>query len=41
MDLLATFKERMNEIEEELQEKFPPIVQERYSEKTGSALRIS
>jgi len=38
-ELLATFKERMNEIEEELQEKFPPIVHERYSEKTGKRLK--
>ena len=38
-DLLATFKERMNEIEEELQEKFPPIVHERWSEKTGKRLK--
>lgn len=38
-ELLATFKERMNEIEEELQEKFPPIVTERWSEKTGKRLK--
>ena len=38
-ELLATFKERMNEIEEELQAKFPPIVHERYSEKTGKRLK--
>jgi DNA polymerase-1 len=38
-ELLATFKERMNEIEEELQEKFPPVVHERYSEKTGKRLK--
>jgi DNA polymerase I-like protein with 3'-5' exonuclease and polymerase domains len=38
-ELLATFKERMNEIEEELQEKFPPIVHERWSEKTGKRLK--
>jgi DNA polymerase-1 len=38
-DLLATFKERMNEIEEELQEKFPPIVHQRWSEKTGKRLK--
>ena len=38
-ELLATFKERMNEIEEELQEKFPPVVLERYSEKTGKRLK--
>jgi DNA polymerase I len=36
---LATFKERMNEIEEELQQKFPPIVHERWSEKTGKQLK--
>jgi DNA polymerase I-like protein with 3'-5' exonuclease and polymerase domains len=29
----------MNEIEEELQEKFPPVVHERYSEKTGKRLK--
>ena len=39
MDLLATFKERMNEIEAELQEEFPPIVHERHSEKTGKRLK--
>ncbi len=38
-ELCATFKERMNEIEEELQEKFPPIVHERWSEKTGKRLK--
>jgi len=38
-ELLATFKERMNEIEEELQAKFPPIIHERYSEKTGKRLK--
>ena len=38
-DLLATFKERMNEIEEELQEKFPPIIHQRWSEKTGKRLK--
>lgn len=38
-ELLATFKERMNEIEEELQDKFQPIVHERYSEKTGKRLK--
>jgi len=38
-DLCATFKERMNEIEEELQQKFPPIVHERWSEKTGKKLK--
>ena len=39
IDLLATFKERMNEIEAELQEKFPPIIHERFSEKTGKRLK--
>jgi len=39
MDLLATFKERMNEIEAELQEEFPPIIHERHSEKTGKRLK--
>ena len=38
-ELCATFKERMNEIEEELQEKFPPIIHERWSEKTGKRLK--
>ena len=40
-ELCATFKERMNEIEEELQAKFPPIVTERWSEKTGKRLKDS
>ena len=38
-ELLATFKERMNEIEEVLQDKFPPIIHERWSEKTGKRLK--
>ena len=38
-DLCATFKERMNDIEAELQQKFPPIIHERYSEKTGKRLK--
>jgi len=38
-DLCATFKEGMNEIEAELQEMFPPIVEERISEKTGKRLK--
>jgi DNA polymerase I-like protein with 3'-5' exonuclease and polymerase domains len=38
-ELLATFKERMNEIEEELQDQFQPIVTERWSEKTGKRLK--
>jgi DNA polymerase I-like protein with 3'-5' exonuclease and polymerase domains len=38
-ELLATFKEKMNAIEEELQQKFPPIVHERWSEKTGKRLK--
>jgi DNA polymerase I-like protein with 3'-5' exonuclease and polymerase domains len=37
--LLATFKERMNEIEEDMQKTFPPIVEERISEKTGKRLK--
>ena len=37
--LCARFKERMYAIEEELQEVFPPIVEERYSEKTGKRLK--
>ena len=38
-DLCATFKEGMNDIQAELQEMFPPIVEERYSEKTGKRLK--
>lgn len=38
-ELCATFKEGMNAIEAELQEMFPPIVEERYSEKTGKRLK--
>jgi len=38
-DLCATFKEGMNAIEAELQEMFPPIVEERISEKTGKRLK--
>ena len=38
-ELCATFKERMNVIEDDLQNKFPPIVHERYSEKTGRRLK--
>lgn len=37
--LCAKFKERMNEIEYNLQEIFPPIVEERCSEKTGKRLK--
>jgi len=37
--LCAKFKERMYEIEEELQRVFPPIVEERWSEKTGKRLK--
>jgi len=37
--LCAKFKERMNVIEEDLQAIFPPIVEERYSEKTGKRLK--
>ena len=37
--LCAKFKERMNEIEAGLQALFPPIVEERYSEKTGKRLK--
>ena len=37
--LCAKFKERMYAIEEELQEVFPPIVEERWSEKTGKRLK--
>ena len=38
-ELCATFKEGMNAIEAELQEMFPPIVEERVSEKTGKRLK--
>jgi len=38
-ELCATFKEGMNDIQAELQEMFPPIVEERYSEKTGKRLK--
>ena len=38
-ELCATFKEGMNAIEAELQEMFPPVVEERYSEKTGKRLK--
>ena len=38
-ELCATFKEGMNAIESELQEMFPPIVEERISEKTGKRLK--
>lgn len=38
-ELCATFKERMNEIEEDLQAIFPPIIEQRYSEKTGKRLK--
>ena len=37
--LCAKFKERMNEIESDLQALFPPIIEERYSEKTGKRLK--
>ena len=37
--LCAKFKERMNEIEQHLQSLFPPIIEERYSEKTGKRLK--
>ncbi len=38
-DLLGQFKERMNVIQDELQETFPPIVEQRVSEKTGKPLK--
>jgi DNA polymerase-1 len=38
-ELCATFKERMNEIEADLQAIFPPIIEQRYSEKTGKRLK--
>ena len=37
--LCAKFKEQMNDIETTLQEVFPPIVEERWSEKTGKRLK--
>ena len=37
--LCGTFKEKMNDIETTLQEVFPPIVEERWSEKTGKRLK--
>jgi len=38
-DLLGIFKERMNVIQDELQDTFPPIVEQRVSEKTGKQLK--
>ena len=38
-ELCATFKEGMNDIQAELQEMFPPVVEERYSKKTGKRLK--
>jgi len=38
-ELCATFKERMNVIEADLQALFPPIIEKRYSEKTGKRLK--
>ena len=38
-DLLGIFKERMNVIQDELQDTFPPIVEQRVSEKTGKKLK--
>lgn len=37
--LCARFKERMYVIEEELQRIFPPVIEERWSEKTGNRLK--
>ena len=37
--LLAQFKDRMSFIEDEMQAVFPPIVEERWSEKTGKKLK--
>jgi DNA polymerase-1 len=39
--LLSSIKGRMDEIYEQMQSKFPPIVTERYSEKTGKKLKDS
>jgi DNA polymerase-1 len=38
-ELTAKFKERMNEIEYNLQAVFPPTVEERFSDKTGKRLK--
>lgn len=38
-ELTAKFKERMNEIEHNLQAVFPPTVEERFSDKTGKRLK--
>ena len=38
-ELCATFKEGMNDIQAELQEMFPPIIEERFSEKTKKRLK--
>ena len=38
-ELCATFKERMNVIEADLQALFPPLIEKRYSEKTGKRLK--
>jgi DNA polymerase I len=38
-ELLTELKNRMSVIEDELQETFPPIVTERWSEKTGKRLK--
>ena len=38
-DLLTMLKSRMAEIEEQMQDTFPPIVTERWSEKTGKRLK--
>ena len=38
-ELHENHKQRMEEIENELQEVFPPIVEERYSDKTGKRLK--
>ena len=37
--LLAQMRDRMGEIEDQLQEVFPPIVEERWSDKTGKQLK--
>lgn len=37
--LVAQFKERMLDIEADFQKQFPPIITERYSEKTGKRLK--
>ena len=39
ISLLASLKDRMSAISDQMQDVFPPIVEERYSEKTGKRLK--